>query len=138
MTINIKITVPIYKANEYGGFDHGANIETAGDFDNFSEGYAFLRTQIDELLKQSNADNTLLLNLDDLKATISSKERTIEHLNRKIEIATNQLNRLKNFLEGLGIDPSSYSLLIADKPIGSTVAVEATLAAQPENNCDEF
>jgi len=72
-SIKIKITSPIYKANEYGGFDRGANVEIAGDFDEFTEGYCFLRTQIDELLKQSNADNTLLLDLQGLQATISSK-----------------------------------------------------------------
>ena len=83
-----------------------------------------LRTQVDELLKQSHAENTLLLNLDDLQATISSKERTLEHLERKIETAKNQLQRLQNFLERLGIDPSSYSLLIANGSIGSAGAVE--------------
>ncbi|MBD0309327.1 MAG: hypothetical protein ICV80_14810 [Microcoleus sp. T1-bin1] len=96
-------------------------------------------------MKQSNADNTLLLNLHDLQATISSQERTLEYLNRKIKTAENQLHRLKNFLEGLGIDPSSYSLLIADKPLIPTVTVEAEvdptpfdLEAQPDNNPDEF
>ena len=146
MTITIKITAPIYKANEYGGFDRGANIEITGNFDSFSEGYVRLRAEVDELLKRSNADNTLLLNFQDLQATIASKERTLAHFNRKIEIAEDQLERLKNFLERLGIDPSSYSLLIANKPIGSTVAAEATvidpipfdLVAQPENNDDEF
>ena len=143
MTINIKITAPVYRANEYGGFDRGADIEIAGDFDSFTEGYVFLRTQIDELLKQSNADNTLLLNLEGLQAIISSKERTLERVNRSIEIAQDQLRRLHNFLERLGIDPDSYSLVIADKPIVSAVAVEAEvdpipfdLEAQPDN--DEF
>ena len=143
MTINIKITAPVYRANEYGGFDRGADIQIAGDFDSFTEGYVFLRTQIDGLLKQSNADNTLLLNLEGLQATISSKERTLEHINRSIEIARDQLRRLEKFLERLGIDPSSYSLVIADKPMVSAVAVEAEvdpipfdLEAQPDN--DEF
>jgi len=145
MTINIKITAPVYNRNEYGAFDRGADIQIAGDFDSFTEGYVFLRSQIDELLKQSNADNTLLLNLHDLEATISSKKRTFDNLNREIKTAKDQLQRLQNFLKRLGIDPSSYSLLIADEPIGSAVAVEAEvdpipfdLAAQPDNNPDEF
>jgi hypothetical protein len=144
-SIKIKITCPIYRANEYGGFDRGANVEIGGDFDEFTEGYRFLRTQIDELLKQSNADNTLLLNLQGLQATISSKEKTLEYLNRKIKTAEKQLDRLKVLLERLGIDPSSHSLLIADKPLISTVAVEAEvdpipfdLEAQPDSNFDEF
>lgn len=138
MTIKIKIIAPIYKANEFGGFDRGANVEIAGDFDGFTEGYTFLRTQVDELLRQSNADNTLLLNLGDLQATISSKERTLDHLNRKIETAKDQLQRLQAFLERLGIDPSSYSLLIADKPIGSTVTMEAKVDPMPfDRSTDE-
>ncbi len=143
MTINIKLTAPVYIAEEYGTFDRKADIQIAGDFDSFSEGYTFLRTQVDELLKQSNAANTLLLDLQGLESTISSKKKTLDHVNRQIEIAKNQLQRLQNFLERLGIDPGSYSLLIANGPIGSAVAVEAEVDPIPfepadSDNPDEF
>lgn len=77
-----------------------------------------MRTQIDELLQQQGAQNTRLLNLDDLNKEIANKERTLQLLNRDVETAKNQLQRLQNFLERLGIDPSSYSLLIANGPLG--------------------
>ena len=145
MTINIKITAPVYTVDKYGCLDRGADIQISGDFDGFTEGYVFLRAEIDELLRQSNADNTLLLKHDDLQATISSKERTLEHLNRRIKTATDQIQRLEIFLERLGINPSSHSLLIANELIDSAVAVEAkvdpipfNLATQPDENSDEF
>lgn len=144
MTVNIKITAPVYKANEYETFDRKADIQISGNFDSFSEGYTFLRTQVDKLLKESNAENTLLLNLHDLKREIDNKERTLKRLNGKIETAKNQLQRLKSFLERLGIDSGSYSLLIANGPIGSAVAVEAEVdpilfdSADSDNNPREF
>ncbi len=139
--INVKMTAPVFKTNEFGSFERKADIQIAGDFDSFSEGYAFLRTQIDELLKQSQAENTLLLNLHDLEREIANKERTLQHLDKKIETAKNQLQRLQNFLERLGIDPGSYSLLIANGPIGSAVAVEAEVDPIPfdsEGSSHEF
>ena len=116
--INVKLTAPVFKKSEFGRFDRTANIEIAGDFDTFSQGYTFLRTQIDELLQQQGAQNTMLLNLDDLNQEIANKERTLQLLKKETETAKNQLQRLQNFLERLGIDPSSYSLLIANGPLG--------------------
>ena len=133
MAISIKITAPVFKSDKYGSFQKKAKIEIVGDFDNFSEGYVLLRAQVDELLKQSHAENTLLLNLHELESTISSKERTLVILNRKIETAKSQRQRLQNFLERLGIDPGSCSLFIADQPIGSAVAVEAEVDPIPFN-----
>jgi len=120
--INVKLTAPVFKKDEFGHFDRKADIQVAGDFESFSEGYTFLRTQIDELLQLQQADNTLLLNHDQLQQEISSKGRTLESLNRDIEIARKQLLRLQNFLGRLGIDPTAYSLLIANNPIGSSTS----------------
>ena len=132
MTINVKMTVPVYKTNQYGSFDRKADIQIAGDFDSLSEGYAFLRVEIDQLLKQSQAENTLLLNLHDLEVDISNKKLISEGLDRKILTATRQLQRLQSFLERLGIDPSSYQLSIATLPITpGAVAVEAEVDPIP-------
>jgi len=120
--INVKLTVPVFKKDEFCRFDRTADIQVAGDFESFSEGYTFLRTEIDELLQLQQADNTLLLNHDELRKEISNKERTLELLNRDIETAKNQLLRLQNFLQRLGIDPSAYSLLISNGPIGSSTS----------------
>jgi hypothetical protein len=120
--INVKITAPVFQKNEFGHFDRKADIQIAGDFESFSEGYTFLRTQIDELLQAQQAENTLLLNHDGLQQEIANKERTLQRLNKDTEIAKNQLQRLQSFLQRLGIDPTAYSLVIANKPIESSTS----------------
>jgi len=120
--INVKLTAPVFKKDEFGHFDRKADIQIAGDFESFSEGYTFLRAQIDELLQLQQADNTLLLNHDELRQEISKKQWTLDCLNRDIETAKKQLLRLQNFLQRLGIDPAAYSLLIANSPIGSSTS----------------
>jgi hypothetical protein len=120
--INIKIKAPVLKKNEFGYLEPKADIQIAADFDSFSEGYAFLRTQVDELLQQQQAENTLLLHLSGVEEEIANKERTLQRLNKSIEIARDQLQRLQNFLERLGIDPNAYSLTIANKLIESSTS----------------
>jgi hypothetical protein len=115
--INVKLTAPVFKKDIFGGFDRKADIQIAGDFESFSEGYTFLRNQIDELLQSQQAENTLLLNYDALQKEIANKERIFQRLNKDIELAQNQLQRLQNFLQRLGIDPTAYSLLIANTSI---------------------
>jgi len=131
--INIKITAPIYKRDRWGQFDRKVDIQVAADVETFSEGYAFLRAQVDELLQQSGAENQMLLKLDDLEKHISCREKTLEFLDNKIEIANAQLQRLQNFLERLGIDPGSYSLVIANSPIGLKSASEV-VTTEVEND----
>ena len=131
--INIKITAPIYKRDRWGQFDRKVDIQVAADVETFSEGYAFLRAQVDELLQQSGAENQMLLKLHDLEKHISRREKTLESLDKKIEMANGQLQRLQNFLERLGIDPGSYSLFISDKPIGLKSASEV-VTTEVEND----
>jgi hypothetical protein len=131
--INIKVTAPVYKRDQWGQFDRKVDIQVAADVETFSEGYAFLRAQIDELLQQSGAENQMFLKLHDLEKHISSREKTLEFLDDKIEIANRQLQRLQNFLERLGIDPGSYSLFIGDQPIGLKSASEV-VTTQVEND----
>ncbi|MEG4528822.1 hypothetical protein, partial [Microcoleus sp. C2D2] len=119
--------------DEWGHFDRKVDIQVAADVETFSEGYAFLRTQVDELLQQSGAENQMLLKLHDLEKHISRREKTLESLESKIEIANAQLQRLQNFLERLGIDPGSYSLFIGDRPIGLKSAAEV-VTTEVEND----
>jgi hypothetical protein len=123
--INIKITVPVWKKYEFGRFDRTADVAIAADFDSFSEGYEFLRAQVDKLLREHQADNTLWLNHEELRKEIANKERTLELTKSELEVAKKQLVRLQNFLQRLGIDPSAYSLLIANSPIKSSTSIDA-------------
>ena len=115
--INVKITAPVFKKGDFGYIESKADIQISGNFESFSEGYVFLRAQVDELLQAQQAENTLLLNHDGLQQEITKKERTLHSLNKDIEVARDQLQRLQNFLQRLGIDPTAYSLLIANKSI---------------------
>jgi hypothetical protein len=118
----VKITAPVFKKDDFGHFDCKANIQLLGDFESFSEGLAFLTTQIDELLQAQQAENTLLLNRDGLQEEIDQKEQTLQRINRSIQIAREQLQRMQSFLERLGINPNGYSLTIADKPLESSTS----------------
>jgi hypothetical protein len=120
--INVKITAPVFKKNDFGYLEPRADIQIAGDFDSFSEGYTFLRAQIEKLLQEQQAENTLLLRHYELQEEIANKENTLQRINKSIEIAREQLQRLQNFLERLGINPNAYSLTIADKPIESSTS----------------
>jgi hypothetical protein len=135
--INIKITAPVYKRDEWGQFDRKVDVQVAADVESFSEGYAFLRTQIDELLQQSGAENQMLLKLHNLEKHISRREKTLESLDNKIEIANRQRQRLQNFLERLGIDPGSYSLFIGDQPIGLKSAAEVVTTEEDDDDDDD-
>ena len=75
----------------------------------------------------------MLLKLHDLEKHISRREKTLQSLDNKIEIAKGQLQRLQNFLERLGIDPGSYSLFIAAQPIGLKSASEV-VTTEVEND----
>lgn len=129
--INVKITAPVYKKNEFGYLERKADIQIQGDFDSFSQGYSFLRTQIDELLHEQQAENTLLINRDILQEEIANKEKTLLRINKSIEMAREQFRRLQNFLERLGINPNAYSLTIADKPIESSTSSSVAEVADP-------
>ena len=123
--INIKLTAPVFKKNEFSSLERKTDIQIAGDFNTFSEGYNFLKKEINVFLQQQQAENTLLLRHDELQEDIASKEKKLQRINKSIELAREQLNRLANFLERLGIDPNAYSLTIADKPVESSVSVDA-------------
>jgi len=149
--INIKISAPVFKKNEFGYLERRADIQIAGDFNSFSEGYIFLKTQVEELLQAQQAENTLFLKHDELQEEITNKEKTLQRINKSIELAREQIQRLQNFLERLGINPNAYSLTIADKPLdlstSSAVGVEVevvdpipfNLSDRDENDsADEF
>lgn len=114
---NIKISVPTYKVNSWGQLDARGEIVVSAEVDNLSEGYQVLKTQIDELLIQSNAENQIVVDLQKLNSQIDRRQETLKHLNHKVGLAKSQLQRLEKFLRRLGIDPQSYLLEISSNPI---------------------
>ena len=109
--INIKISVPTYKSNSWGQLDKHGEVQISSDVDSLSSGYFLLKTQIDELLSQANAENQIVLDLQKLGSEVDSRRQdTLRNLNQKIDVAKSQLQRLEKFLRRLGIDPTSYHL----------------------------
>jgi ferritin-like metal-binding protein YciE len=73
-----------------------------------------MKAQIDELLKEASAENRLVLDLKELERKCENKQRSLNILQDKINIARQQLRRMEDFLKRLGIDPASYTLMISE------------------------
>ena len=149
---NIRIDIPTYKSNSWGQLEKQGDLQVSANVDSLSDGYAALKVQINELLKQVNAENQIVVDLHKLTAEIDSRQKTLRHLNQKIEVAKAQLQKLEKFLRRLGIDPTSYSLDISNRVLesaimdepGEAVAVEVEIdpipfdSADSNNNPHEF
>jgi len=144
---NVKISVPTYQANSWGQLDKQGEVQISADVDSLSQEYPVMKAQIDELLKEANAENRLVLDLKELERKCENKQRSLDILQNKINIARQQLRRLETFLKRLGIDPTSYTLIVDEKVAlreattddsGEVVAVEAEVDSTSfERNTDE-
>jgi chromosome segregation ATPase len=144
---NVKISVPTYQANSWGQLDKQGEVQISADVDSLSQEYPVMKAQIDELLKEANAENRLVLDLKELERKCENKQRSLDILQDKINIARQQLRRLETFLKRLGIDPTSYTLIVDEKVAlraattddsGEVVAVEAEVDSIPfERSTDE-
>lgn len=104
MTI-LKISIPVYKKNEWSSFDRDGKIEVCSDVDNLSEGYQALKVQIDELLSDIDAETRLAKDVRALELEMQNKAITLKNLLRDIEKATEHYESLRLFLQRLGVDP---------------------------------
>ena len=144
---NVKISVPTYQANSWGQLDKQGEVQISADADSLSQEYPVMKAQIDELLKEANAENRLVLDLKELERKCENRQRSLDILQDKINIARQQLRRLETFLKRLGIDPTSYTLIVDEKVAlraattddsGEVVAVEAEVDSTSfERNTDE-
>jgi chromosome segregation ATPase len=150
----IKISVPTYTANSWGQLDKQGEIEVSAEVDSLSEGYTALKTQIDELLTQTNAENKIVTDIQIINSQIDRRKKILRDLDEKTERAKAQLQRLEKFLRRLGINPTDYSLEISTNPAldaatdksEEVVAVEAEVdpipfsqaSAGSDNNPHEF
>jgi hypothetical protein len=114
MSINVKISVPTYRANSWGQLDTPGEVEIISAVDILSLEYPVLKAQINGLLQEANAENRLALDLKDLERKCENKQRSLNILQDKINIARKQLRRMEDFLKRLGIDPASYTLMISE------------------------
>src|SRR4028119_19591 len=110
---NVKISVPTYQANSWGQIDKQGEVQISADVDSLSQEYPVMKAQIDELLKEVSAENRLVLDLKELERKCENKQRSLNILQDKINIARQQLQRMEDFLKRLGINPASYTLMIS-------------------------
>jgi len=111
---NVKISVPTYQASSWGQLDKQGEVQISADVDSLSQEYPVMKAQIDELLKEASAENRLVLDLKELERKCENKQRSLNILQDKINIARQQLRRMEDFLKRLGIDPASYTLMISE------------------------
>lgn len=111
--LNLEISLPTYNRNRWGNLDTLGKIVVSSPGNNSIETYDSLKVQIEDLLKQTQAENQLVLDYRQLSKDIEEKQSTLISINSQIQRAKRQLNRLKNFLNRLGIDHDSDQMIIA-------------------------
>ena len=101
----LKISIPIYKRNQWRNLEKDGRVEVSSEVDNLSEGYQSLKLEVDKLLSEINAENRLAKEVHELESEIEDKALKLKYLVKDIEKATEHYENLKIFLERLGIDP---------------------------------
>jgi DNA repair exonuclease SbcCD ATPase subunit len=131
---NIKISTPTYKANSWQQLDKQGELQISSEVDSLSDGYLALKVQVKELLTQANAENEIVVSLQQLGEKIERREATLRTLDDKIQTARTQLQRLEKFLKRLGINPAGYSLDISNHALESATdgETEESVAAEAE------
>jgi hypothetical protein len=107
--INVKFSVPTYQANSWGRLSEQGEVQISSDVDSLSTEYPVIKAQVDALLKESGAENRLILDIEALEAKREKMQRDLEILTDNINLAKKQLRRLENFLKRLGIDSKAYT-----------------------------
>lgn len=128
---NLKITLPTYRPDDYTSLCVSGELQVSAEVDTLSDGYTALKKQIDELLRETQAENKIVLDLQNLQSEIEEKAKTLKNLNRDVESAKAQLQRLKKFLALLGVNPFQYSLEI-DSRVLNAVTLDEEVAAGAE------
>ena len=107
--INVRFSIPTYQADASRRFYEQGEVQISSDVDNLSAEYPIIKAQLDELLKDLNAENRLILNVEALEARREKVQSELDTLRKNIDLAKIQLRRLENFLSRLGIDPRAYT-----------------------------
>ncbi|MEZ2226880.1 MAG: hypothetical protein ACBR50_11490 [Microcoleus sp.] len=129
---SLKITLPTYKPNDYNNLCVSGELQVSAEVDTLSDGYAALKNQLDQLLKETQAENQIVVDLKNLQSEIELKKTTLKRVNQDLESAKAQLKRLKKFLSLLGINPFQYSLEIDDRVLQAVTLDEEVVSAEAE------
>lgn len=113
----IRITIPVYKRNTWDNLAEQGIIEISTDCDNLSEAYEQLKPQIADLLLKVQAECQIVVILHELDSQIRERQEALRVLSGQIVRANKQLERLRRFLQSLGINPFGGSLSLDDSII---------------------
>jgi DNA integrity scanning protein DisA with diadenylate cyclase activity len=133
----LKVVINSYVRNSWRNLERHGEIEISAEVDVLSEGYEKLKLQINELLTKIDAENQLISDIGETEKELQSKTKTLENLNNEIMVAKGQVNRLKAFLENLGINPADYVLKVGTPRLEKSTAtydVEENIAVEAEVN----
>lgn len=108
-------SIATYKADSYNYLQISGQLQVSADVDNLSDGYVALKNQVDQLLKQTQSENQIVLDLEKLQLEVNQKTLTLKKLNQDLEFVKAKLKKLKKFLALLGINPLQYALKIDDR-----------------------
>jgi hypothetical protein len=110
--INLKISVPVCRINSWDSIETDGRIEIASDTDSLSDSYEALKNQVNELLRELDAENHLLADLKELNSEIACKKNTLSRMDNSLKVATEQYERLATFLKAFGINPNDSYLVV--------------------------
>lgn len=127
MTI-LKISVPVYKRDTWDNFAEQGTVQVFSDCDNLSEAYEQLKPQIADLLVKVQAENQIVVTLHEIERHIRDRQETLRVLSGQIVRANKQLERLKTFLQSLGINPFAGSLAIDHSIVRNLRLAEVVIA----------
>ena len=93
----LKISLPVYKKYQWERLEKDGKIEVSSEVDSLTDGYEFLKIQIDNLLSELDAQNRLADDADKLEREIQQKTHTLKSLVKDIEKATKHYEKLRFF-----------------------------------------
>ena len=129
----LEISVPVYKRDRWGRLERDGKIQVSSQVDTLSEGYKYLKQELDALLTQVDAETRLAETALTLQLEIDEKTRKLTEIAQDIERASEHYKNFKVFLQNLGIDPNKKQLtfdkhlLLSSGSVSDVAAVSDSL-----------
>ena len=108
--MQLEIVVPVYRQDRYQLLEEQGTIRVSSEVDTLSDGYKALKAEIEALMKEVNGQTRLADEVGALEREIEAKSRTLSHLVKDIERATEHYTNLRLLLQSFGVDPNQKRL----------------------------
>jgi hypothetical protein len=120
----LNFSVPTFKSGSWGQLNKDGEIQltaTVSDDADFSQAYTDLKLRVDSLLQQVNAENRIIVQLDEAQQELARRQVTLRNVNENLKLANAQLDRINKFIRLLGINPLGEYLQVNNKFLDSAV-----------------